>query len=225
MSERATCWSVTINNPTQSDTDNLGLARQKSGWKVDGQIEQGENGTPHYQLIVKTPQVRFSAIKKAFPRAHIEVARDVKALEKYVHKSDTKIADIPQDDRFPTSITKLWELWTEQVTELYPKGEYTDWDNDEFLTQFDKVIGNLILKGYHVESFAVNPQVRSSIKKYGYQILMRTQEYIRRQQTDRQTELLSDDKSINGSQNQEDETSSTTSSTQSWTTCSTEDAT
>jgi hypothetical protein len=221
MSDRATCWSVTINNPTESDKDNVGLAKQRAGWKVDGQEEQGENGTVHYQMIVKTPQTRFSTIKKAFPRAHIEIARDPKALEKYVHKSDTKIGELPNDDRFPTSVTKLWELFAIEIDEFYPKGQYVDWDGDEFLIQFDKVIGYLILKGYHVESFGVNPQIRSSIKKFGYQILMRTQEYIRRQKTDRQTELISDiDSIIDGteeaSSESESESEGSTSSSSTW---------
>ena len=87
--QRASVWSVTINNPTQTDEYNISEARQK-GWKVEGQLERGEQGTEHYQLILRTPQVRFSAVKQVFPRAHIEVARNVGALTAYVHKEDTE---------------------------------------------------------------------------------------------------------------------------------------
>jgi len=73
MTDRATVWSVTINNPTPSDEEGIALARQR-GWQVEGQKEKGSEGTEHYQLMVKTPQVRFSAVKKAFPRGHIEAA-------------------------------------------------------------------------------------------------------------------------------------------------------
>lgn len=83
MSQRARAWSVTINNPTQTDEYDIAQARLK-GWKVEGQLEKGEQGTTHYQLLVKTPQVRFSLIKKAFPRAHIEVCRNLTALTAYV---------------------------------------------------------------------------------------------------------------------------------------------
>jgi len=224
MSERATAWSVTINNPTASDEDAIAQAKQRTGWSIQGQLEEGENGTKHYQLMVKTPQTRFSALKSAFPRAHIEVARNVKALEAYVRKEDTRIGELPVNDKYPT-LNKFWELWAQEILVIAPKGQYTDWDGDQFLSESDKAIGELILKGYFVESFGVNPQTRSSIKKYGYQILMRTQEYIRRQKTDRQTELFSEDNTINGKEDQDDETTSSTSSTESWTTCSTEDAT
>lgn len=103
MSERATNWSVTINNPIKADEENINLARQK-GWMVEGQLEKGDNGTPHYQLIVKTPQMRFSALKKAFPRAHIEVAKNVKALETYVKKDETRIGQLPDASEFYPSL-------------------------------------------------------------------------------------------------------------------------
>lgn len=80
MTDRATAWSLTINNPTQADEESIQLARQK-GWQVIGQLEEGENGTKHYQLLLKTSRIRFGGVKKLFPRAHIEVARNVAALE------------------------------------------------------------------------------------------------------------------------------------------------
>ena len=64
MSDRATCWSITINNPLPADDENIARAKQRSGWKVEGQLEKGENGTPHYQLMVKTPQIRFDPLRK-----------------------------------------------------------------------------------------------------------------------------------------------------------------
>ena len=82
---RSNIWSLTINNPTADDEECIQLARQK-GWKVEGQKEVGKEGTPHYQLMLKTPQVRFSAVKKLFPRAHIEIARNATALAQYVTK-------------------------------------------------------------------------------------------------------------------------------------------
>jgi len=43
---RATCWSLTINNPTKSDEEWIQQARQK-GWQVEGQKEVGAEGTEH----------------------------------------------------------------------------------------------------------------------------------------------------------------------------------
>ena len=67
--KRSTCWSVTINNPTADDEECIALARQVN-WTVEGQLEKGVEGTLHCQLMVKTPQVRFSALKKMFPSAY-----------------------------------------------------------------------------------------------------------------------------------------------------------
>lgn len=191
MTNRATCWSVTINNPVSADEDNIALARQK-GWKVEGQLEKGENGTPHYQLMVRTPQVRFSALKKQFPRAHIEVARNVSALQTYVHKEDTKQAELKVDqDKYP-SLSALWDL----MYDYFLQCNYINatWDGEWFtkatgkqkpLQLFDEAINHLIRKGYFVESMGVNPQVRGCFDRYWSSILYRCEA---RRQTDRQTD-------------------------------------
>jgi hypothetical protein len=173
MTERATNWSVTINNPTASDDEAIAQARQK-GWTVDGQLEKGDQGTPHYQLAVRTPQVRFSQVKKAFPRAHIEIARNVAALQAYVHKSDTQIAPLPVQSALYPSLSKLWDLIYDRICDevehpaddLQPS-EYT-------LDLFDKVIYQLITDGYHVETMAVNPQVRGCFLKFGKALMIRS---------------------------------------------------
>lgn len=179
--ERATCWSVTINNPVKSDEENINLARQKSGWKVYGQLEKGEFGTPHYQLMVTTPQVRFAAIKKAFPRSHIEVARDRTALSKYVQKEETRVSEISSQSLYP-SMSKVMS-WYGEFFEQYGK-DHDGVDDKDFLKIFDLMCDAKIREGFYIESYAVNPQIRSSIKKFGRAINFR--ERVRRQ-TDRQT--------------------------------------
>lgn len=183
MSDRATCWSVTINNPNKSDDDNIAMAKQKSGWAVYGQKEVGESGTPHYQLMITTPQVRFSAIKKAFPRSHIEIARDKKALTKYVNKEDTRIAILPTDSKYP-SLQTLWDMFYDYLVLDNQENRFCRIGEDERLLIFDQFISERIEEGYIVETMAVNPQIRSSIKKFGRSIIIRSN--IRRQ-TDRQT--------------------------------------
>jgi len=192
MSERSTCWSVTINNPTASDEDAISKAKQRSGWKVDGQLEEGENGTRHYQLMVKTPQVRFSALKSAFPRAHIEVARNVKALAEYVHKDDTRIAELPKDnDKYPT-MERFWDLFYEYYQTARNNVDFEGIETpDSRLQLLDNYVSHQIQHGSFVESFGVNPQTRSSVKKYLPSIFIRCQK-LRRQKTDRQTELKSE---------------------------------
>lgn len=191
--QRANCWSVTINNPIKADEENIQLARQK-GWKVEGQLEKGEQGTPHYQLMVKTPQVRFSAVKKQFPRAHIEVARNVSALSQYVTKEDTRTGSLPETSEKYPSLAKLWDLFQE----WHDKRPNTEVDedllidvkqianSDQRLEHFDQFIADAIVRGYHVETMGVNPQIRACVKNYMYQLLKRSR--IVRRQTDRQTD-------------------------------------
>lgn len=178
---RATCWSVTINNPTSADEEGIALARQK-GWKVEGQLEKGKEGTPHYQLMVKTPQVRFSALKKQFPRAHIEVTRNAEALANYVTKEETREGELPtSQDKYP-SLSKFWDLiyenWTNKNwvdwTEGTPSGIWKDAPINDPLGLLDMACVDLIEEGYHVETIAVNPQTRSAWSKFWLAILTRS---------------------------------------------------
>lgn len=208
---RATCWSVTINNPTASDDDNIALARQM-GWIVSGQKEQGASETPHYQLMVKTPQVRFSAVKRQFPRAHIEVARDKHALQKYVNKEDTRVGQLPENKKYPT-MAEFWMLvyhhWSRMDKDCLNydallEGNvrfYYDDDDRAFsadpLPWMDEAARRYIRDGYHVETLATNPAVRSAWKKFGREILERCHNSNRLEmerennaQTDRQTDSV-----------------------------------
>lgn len=179
---RGTNWCVVINNPQVADEENINLARQK-GWKVEGQLEKGQEGTPHYQLIVKTPQVRFSQVKKAFPRAHIELARNVKALEAYSKKDDTRIGELQSQSELYPSLQKLWDLFADFVNNKQYRC-LTDSDPDARLVIFDKFIRYAIDLDYCVETMGVNPQIRSSVKQYGENIVFRSL----RRRTDRQTD-------------------------------------
>ena len=185
--DRGTAWSVTINNPVAADEENIALSRQR-GWTVDGQLEKGENGTPHYQLIVKTPQTRFSAIKKAFPRAHIELARNSAALEQYVHKADTKEGELVSQSELYPSLQRTWDMWAEwdpySRIKLKPMGSKQT-EADQFLELFDEFVHDKIKQGYVLETMAVNPQIRSCVKSFYKSIIFRSN--IRRQ-TDRQTD-------------------------------------
>lgn len=97
---------------------------QQRGWKIYGQEEIGENGTPHLQLMVKTPQVRFPQVKRVFPRAHIEPARNVTALRQYVEKEETRVGGLPaaNNQALYPNVEELYRryiqwLWIPQVME------------------------------------------------------------------------------------------------------------
>jgi len=179
---KATNWSVTINNPTKNDDEYIALARQK-GWKVEGQLEVGTNGTQHFQLLVTTKgQQRFTALKKAFPRAHIEVCRDITALRKYVNKEDTRIGELAIESQQYPSLQTLWDLYAEWLND---KDAWWNWNGEKALEQFDLFIAQKIEQGYIVETMAVNPQIRSCVKNYFVPIIYRSN--LRRQTPDRQT--------------------------------------
>lgn len=191
--QRATAWSVVINNPTNSDEECINQARQR-GWQVEGQMEKGENGTPHYQLFVKTPQVRFSAVKKMFPRAHIDEARNVAALKQYVNKEETRIGELPTQSEFYPSLAKFWILFTNWYDNVkFPSGDASYHPapyGEAALSILDEFVADIITKGYHVETMGVNPQIRSCVKNYLEAILIRSrnEETNIHRQTDRQTD-------------------------------------
>lgn len=93
---KASHWSITINNPAEEDRQAL-KDHPTFVKKVVCQDEVGENGTLHIQGYIQTTQVRFSAIKKWLPRAHIEVARNKQALLNYVQKEETAVSGTQQE--------------------------------------------------------------------------------------------------------------------------------
>lgn len=179
---RATAWSVTCNlkNVTRSRVDDCITAARTLGWGVEGQLERGdEEGTEHYQLLVRTPQVRFSAVKKVFPTAHIEPAKNVKALEQYVHKEDTRVEALRNIEvtflTYPQVRLQFFEWLVNNSLHL---SLYRD--PDDRLAQWDRFIGLSIEEGMHCDLIGMNPQHRGCISKYWFH-------YIAYEQTRRQT--------------------------------------
>lgn len=211
MSDRSIYWSITINNPNEGDEEAIANARQR-GWIVEGQKEVGVLGTPHYQLLVNTrTQQRFTALKKAFPRSHIEVARNPKALKQYVHKTETRVAELPNSERYVSSQNQLWILVVDELENGdAPKehrisiGEDRAYsDRFEPLTAFDYACDAIIRRGFYcVETMAVNPQTRSAWLKFWRAIVARRQ---KDRQTDRQSEILSHDGDITDAREDEEE--------------------
>lgn len=180
MSVRASTWSITINNPLPHDEENINQARQR-GWKVYGQIERGTQGTLHYQIMLKTPQVRFSLVKKVFPRAHIEVCRNPEALAAYVQKEDTRVTSLAvSQEKYPTQqkVFEWFSLYYYDVKKSYPHATN--------LEIFDLCVGQKIRQGYYIGVECVNPQVRAYIKKFGEHLAFREKNKLA--STDRQTD-------------------------------------
>lgn len=181
--QRGTCWSITINNPKDEDIK----VQLPAGWKLQGQMERGAEGTEHYQGMLSTPQVRFSAIKKTFPRAHIELAKNRRALEKYVHKPETRVAEV---DTIVSNIPTLfdyqhkiaarwdddeWNLFVNQRRDAMGDLEFSKTSlGDIALEYVDFLVGQDIEAGVcGVEYIAVNPMWRSAWKKFYRQLVSR----------------------------------------------------
>ena len=172
--ERATCWSITINNP--KDTDVLCAI---AGWHLQGQYEMGESGTRHFQGMLETPQVRFSAVKKAFPTAHIEIARNRAALAKYVSKPETRVGNMETQMNIFTAqqlIASKWdnELWSKKLAENF-MSKYEEKPIDDMAMDYlDELVAAEIEKGTRcMEFIAINPMWRSSWKKFHRYIIER----------------------------------------------------
>lgn len=186
---KSSCWSLTINNPVTADHEALDIARAR-GWKVDGQLECPDGGTEHYQLILRTPHIRFGAVKKVFPRAHIEAARNPAALASYVKKEETRVAALPgSNDRYPGQ-NAFFQLVVRYLIQPDKDGldvfALADGDvvlyrsqepptPERLLQLLDEATRSLIREGYHVETHAVNPNVRSAWKKFGCEMILRAQ--------------------------------------------------
>ena len=91
---RTRFWAVT--QPAEGEH---GLSRQElekalERYEFIGQEEIGDSGYRHYQMIVAAKPgstIRFSTMKNALPKAHLEPARDPKALRDYCTKTKTRV--------------------------------------------------------------------------------------------------------------------------------------
>jgi len=175
--DRASCWSITINNPTEGE-----VKCDHPGWTLTGQYEEGEQGTRHFQGMLKTgKQVRFAAVKRVFPRGHIEPARNQKALEAYVQKSETRVAEyagssVPNMFQFQDTIAGDWveeEFNLRLANPTHVRTHKHDMD-DLALAYIDELVARRIEKGGRgLEFIAINPMWRSSWKKFWRNIIKR----------------------------------------------------
>lgn len=182
MGERGSCWSITINNPKVEDW-NVTLPAK---WALTGQMEQGKEGTPHYQGMLTTPQVRFSAVKKVFPRAHIELARNKAALQQYVKKDDTRLASMPDIvSKIPTlfdyqhEVAGNWDdIQFDKKRKWHEKEKTGKCLGDIALDYVDDIVAEDIKNGrIGVEYIAINPMWRSAWKKFWKQMVERERSF------------------------------------------------
>jgi len=178
-------WSITINDKDETLTDK-DLVCGLPGWKLEGQWERGENGTRHFQGLLNTPPVRFSAVKRAYPRAHIEVCRDVAKLRNYVHKKETQIAkfesnDVPNMFQLQNEVACMWDwkcfrMFHQERNTKAEKAKDVASTDEIALEYLDSLVADMIEEGrIGLEFIAINPMWRSSWKKFWRSILIRNE--------------------------------------------------
>jgi len=163
MASKGCCWSITINNPTTEDNQQIALLSTKKWvkeWK--GQLEKGAEGTEHIQGMLRTESVRFTQVKKALTRAHIEVAKNPIALAQYVQKEDTRVGAI--EGYKPMTPKEFYKA-------LLADSKKKDETNLDFC---DRVANQEIMKGaIGLEYWISNPNIRSALKNFLSSILYR----------------------------------------------------
>ena len=167
-----TCYSVVINNPTDTDKEQIESARAL-GWRVVGQLEKGDNGTPHYQLCITAP-VEWKQMKSHFKRANIQEAEDPEALEKYCTKKATRVLDLTNvkpksKKREQYSSADFYNDVFQEIHEQFAEASDELVKNVSNLLTYDLAVNQLILQsGYDIAVRATRPDVRSAYRKYRY---------------------------------------------------------
>lgn len=175
---KATHWSLThwlTEGRTREGFDAL-VQNMPPEWSIEGQIEQGKDSDDreHCQMMLKTPQTRGTRIAKFFPQTHIEAGRNRFALQNYVHKEETRIAEFKTiENRAPQ-----WHVVRDRFYEWYVTTHADKLtqrvDDEEKLKYWDHFIGISLEEGMSVDVIGVNPQYRSCIMRYWTYMIRRT---------------------------------------------------
>lgn len=124
---RGANWSITINNPTDDDYAEIEALKIQPWFKSwEGQLEHPEGGTLHIQARLQTETVRWGKVKTALTRAHVEKAQNVLALTNYVHKKDTKVAELPSRVSKWMNIQQFYPILAAGVVDRIAVGESMD---------------------------------------------------------------------------------------------------
>lgn len=116
-------WMLTI--PADS-LDEAELVKKLGNYTYIGQMEKGaDSGYLHWQIYIehKTP-IRFSTLKKKFPKAHLEVRHNTKkACYDYVTKSKTAIQGTRvENGKIEIEETESAKVTVEMAVDLMKRG-------------------------------------------------------------------------------------------------------
>lgn len=167
---RASTWAVTAffdtdKTPSKQTREHQIQVATDKGWKVQGQVEKcPDTNNLHYQLMVKTPQIRAGALMDIFTSADVYPAQNKKALETYVHKEDTRVEELK-----PVKIPVQWKEFRDKFYDWLVQEQ--DVNSHSFMDEdrtrlWDRFVGLSWMEGIECDLIGVNPQYRSCILKY-----------------------------------------------------------
>lgn len=152
---------------TRADFDAL-VQNMPTDWHIEGQVEQGEtsDGKLHLQLYLKTPQTRGTRIAKFFPSTTIDEARNQFALQNYVHKEETRVAEFKTVENRSPQWSVVSDKFFDWVLREKTDNGFFGVPDEERLKLWDTFIGLSIREGMRIDVIGVNPQYRSCIIRY-----------------------------------------------------------
>lgn len=167
-------WCITywLTDGRTIDALNELVKNMPENWSLEGQIEQGLDSQQklHAQLFLKTERTRGTKIIKYFPNCYIDEAKNPFALQKYVHKEDTRVAEFKTIENRSPSWPLVRDKFFDWLIETEPFYSHIKDDMDERvsprLEYWDKFITLSVAEGMNVELVGVNPQYRSAIRRY-----------------------------------------------------------
>lgn len=130
---RSRAWVGTLNNYTLQEYSVLvDFAKNRCTYSIIGK-EVGDNGTPHLQFyLYATNKLRFSVLKKLFPRAHWEEARGDGPQNKDYCSKDGNFVEFGICPMSKKQVgIKEKERWSKAI-ELCKKGDLDSVDGDIF---------------------------------------------------------------------------------------------
>lgn len=149
------------------DTLNELVANMPTHWAVEGQIEEGIDSQQkrHAQLFLRTEQTRGTKVAKFFPHSHIEVAKNKFALQNYVHKEDTRVAEFKTIENRSPQWSVVVDKFFDYMVANHPTAMEEQYEHIK-LEHWDEFIRLSIREGMRIDVIGVNPQYRSCIIRY-----------------------------------------------------------
>jgi len=135
-------WCLTINNPEEGDDTfpTVWWNPAQMDYLILGQ-EVGENGTHHLQgYVIFKIRKQLSAVKKTFPRAHLEIKRGkCSEAAAYCMKDDkfTEWGELPADNAGAEGTKRKWA----EVRTYAKDGKFEDIPDDVYIRYFSNIHG------------------------------------------------------------------------------------